>query len=397
MGIIIQKYGGSSVADLERMRCVALIVKQARSFGHSPVVVVSAQKGVTDQLLAKAHTLTPFPSLSTLDRILVTGESEAVSLLSLALEAEGIAAQPFSGIEAGVLTNNRHTQARILDIQCQFVTQAIAEGKVHVVAGFQGATQEGVLTTLGRGGSDLTALALAAALKAEACQIYTDVPGIFTADPSVVPSASFLQAISFEALAELSTLGARVMQARSVAFAQRAGIAFTVRSSFEDTMGTLVSHSAPAINAIALDTQRMEVQVTGLSSLYMSQWMRVLGQKGITADGFRYQKEVLTFNIPKEEIWMLNSMLDEVDFQKMSMSLVGPVARLSLVGAGVEEGQSFFQKIISPFHPKTIVASCKRISAFLPLETAVEASCALHHSLGLDCVASEPQSAILSV
>ncbi len=385
MGIIIQKYGGSSVADLERMRCVALIVKQARSVGHFPVVVISAQKGVTDQLLEKAHTLTPFPSLSALDRILVTGESEAVSLFSLALEAEGIAARPFSGIEAGILTNNRHTQARILDIQCQFITQAIAAGEVPVVAGFQGATKEGALTTLGRGGSDLTALALAAALKAEACEIYTDVPGIFTADPAIVPSANFLQAISFETLAQLSTLGARVMQARSVTFAQRAGVAFVVRSSFEDTPGSLVSRSAPAVNAIALDTQRMGVQVAGLASFYIGQWMRVLAQKGIAADGFQYHNTGLAFNIQGDEVWKVGTLLEQGGFKEATLNLLGPVARLSWVGAGVAKGQSFFQKTMSPFQPQGIVACGKRISAFLPLEAMVEASCALHHALGLDC------------
>ena len=234
MGTIVQKYGGSSVADVEKIRRVAARVAQTRESGQQVVVVVSAMGDTTDELLALARKVTDDPHRRELDMLLTAGERISMALLAMAIADLGTTAKSFTGSQAGIITDTLHGKARILDVRAGRIREALSQGHAVIVAGFQGVSTERDVTTLGRGGSDTTAVALAAALGADACEIYTDVPGVFTADPRIEPSARRLHAVSYEEMLELAASGARVLQVRSVEYARRAGIVLHVRSSFAD-------------------------------------------------------------------------------------------------------------------------------------------------------------------
>src|SRR4030095_14533153 len=238
--LIIQKYGGTSVGNTERIRNVAARVAKYRAQGDQVVVVVSAMSGVTDGLIKLAKEIMPLPSEREMDMLLATGEQTTTALTAIALHALNVDAVSLTGAQAGIVTDGVHTKAKIQNITPKQVHELLDSGKVVIVAGFQGQTPDGQITTLGRGGSDLTAIALAAALKADLCQIYTDVDGVYTADPRIVPGAKKLAEISYDEMLELAGLGAKVMQSRSVEFAKKFGVVFEVRSSLNDNPGTLV-------------------------------------------------------------------------------------------------------------------------------------------------------------
>ncbi len=240
MGLIIQKYGGTSVGDIERIRNVARRVIETKGRGNQVVVVVSAMAGETDRLLDLAHQITKAPNERELDVIVSTGEQVSIGLLSLAIQEMGHKAISFMGFQVGIQTDSAHTKARITGIDAERVRQALKEGAIAIVAGFQGITAEEDVTTLGRGGSDLTGVAMAAALNAEVCEIYTDVEGVYTADPNIVPEARKLSRISYEEMLEMASLGAKVLQSRSVEFAKNHGVPIHVRSSFNNNPGTMV-------------------------------------------------------------------------------------------------------------------------------------------------------------
>src|SRR5580698_8861202 len=236
--LTVQKFGGTSVANPKRIRNVAGRVAASRAQGHQVVVVVSAMSGVTDGLIKLANELTPMPDEREMDVLLATGEQTTIALTAIALHSLDVPAVSLTGAQAGIVTDRVHTKAKIANITPKKVHALLDEGKVVIVAGFQGQTSDGQVTTLGRGGSDLTAIALAAALKADLCQIFTDVDGVYTADPRIVPSARKLEEISYDEMLELASLGAKVMQSRSVEFAKKFGVVFEVRSSLNDNPGT---------------------------------------------------------------------------------------------------------------------------------------------------------------
>lgn len=240
MSLVVQKYGGSSVADLERIRLVAQRVRRYFEEGHQVIVVVSAMGKTTDALLSMARQLHPFPPEREVDMLLSTGEQVSIALLSIALFALGVPSISLTGGQAGIITTEVHTKARILRIEVGRIFQHLREGKVIIVAGFQGMTENGDITTLGRGGSDTTACALAAALRADFCEIYTDVEGVFTADPRVVPRARKIPRISYDEMSEMASLGAKVLQLRAVDFARLYRVRVHVRSTFSDGEGTWV-------------------------------------------------------------------------------------------------------------------------------------------------------------
>src|SRR6266571_457689 len=240
MTIVVQKYGGTSVADPDRIRAVADRVVRTRSQGHDVVVVVSAMGDSTDELMAMARQIAPIPNARELDLLLTAGERIAMSLLSIAINARGCPAASYTGSQAGIITDTRHGDAKIIDIKPGRIRDAMAAGNVVIVAGFQGVSTAYDVTTLGRGGSDTTAVALAAALGAERCEIYTDVDGVFTADPRLVPGARKLHAVSYEEMLELAASGARVLQLRCVEFARSHDVKLHVRSSFSEAGGTWV-------------------------------------------------------------------------------------------------------------------------------------------------------------
>jgi len=241
MALIVQKYGGTSVGSVERICAVAEKVMATRAEGHDVVVVVSAMSGETNRLVALAKSIADPPKAREFDVLLSTGEQVTISLLSMALEARGCPARSYTGAQVHILTDSAHTKARILEVDDQRIHADLAEGTVVVVAGFQGIDTEGNITTLGRGGSDTTAVALAVALKADECQIYTDVDGVYTTDPRVVPEASRLDQISFEEMLEMASLGSKVLQIRAVEFASKYNMPLRVLSSFREGPGTLIA------------------------------------------------------------------------------------------------------------------------------------------------------------
>ena len=265
MALIVQKYGGSSVANPERLREVAKRVAKARKAGHQVVVVVSALGDTTDNLLELASQVSKDPPERELDMLLATGEQVSAALLSMAIDALGLKAISFTGAQVGIVTDHAHTQARIQDVSAQRIKQALAKGSVVIVTGFQGITPDQEITTLGRGGSDLTAVALGQALSAKVCEIYTDVEGVYTADPRLVPNARKLPAISYEEMLELASLGAQVMQARSMEMAKRYEVPLHVRSSFSRATGTIISKEVKSMEQVVvsgISLQKDEAKVT---------------------------------------------------------------------------------------------------------------------------------------
>ena len=264
MALIVQKYGGTSVGNPERIKNVAARVAKHRAKGDQIVVVVSAMSGVTDNLIKLAKELMPLPSEREMDVLLSTGEQTTIALTAMALHAINVPAVSLTGAQAGIVTDGVHTKAKIANITPKEVHRMLDGGQVVIVAGFQGQTAEGHITTLGRGGSDLTAIALASALKADLCQIYTDVDGVYTADPRIVPGAKKLEEISYDEMLELAGLGAKVMQSRSVEFAKKFGVLFEVRSSLNDNPGTLVKEETAnmesvVIRGVALDKNQAKI------------------------------------------------------------------------------------------------------------------------------------------
>ncbi|HBH03097.1 MAG TPA: aspartate kinase, partial [Candidatus Rokubacteria bacterium] len=255
MALIVQKYGGSSVADAEKIAGVARRVAESAT-RNRVVVVVSAMGKTTDGLVALARQITPSPDPRELDMLLATGEQVTIALLAMALHALGLKARSLTGPQVGLRTDRAHTRARIKAIAAERVGRALDAGEVVVVAGFQGLSDEDEITTLGRGGSDLTAVALAAALKADVCEIYTDVDGVYTADPNIVPDARKLGRVAYDEMLEMASLGAKVLQSRSVEFAKKYGVTVHVRSTFKPDAGTLVTKEEHGME---------EVVVTGVT------------------------------------------------------------------------------------------------------------------------------------
>jgi aspartate kinase len=269
MSFLVQKYGGTSVGNPERIRNVAHRVAACRKEGHRLVVVVSAMSGVTDGLIKLAREVNPEAAARELDVLLSTGEQQTIALLALALHGLGVPAVSLTGAQAGIVTDRIHTKAKILNIKPKKVFDALDAGHVVIVAGFQGQNEEGHITTLGRGGSDLTAIAMAAALKADSCEIYTDVDGVYTADPRLVPNAKKIDEISYDEMLELASLGAKVMQARSVEFAKKFKVKFEVRSSFNHNPGTVITEEHPAmedvvLRGVSLEKNQAKVTIIGV-------------------------------------------------------------------------------------------------------------------------------------
>src|SRR6266403_2266628 len=269
MRLIVQKYGGTSVGNPERIRNVAARLVETQREGCRVVAVISAMAGETDQLIKLAHEVSPDPTKRELDVLLATGESAACALIAMAVNTLGAKAISISGAQAGILTDRVHTKAKIANISGRQIHELLADDYIVVVAGFQGQTPEGATTTLGRGGSDLTAIALAGALNADACQIFTDVDGVFTCDPRIVLDAQKLKEISYEELLEMAGGGAKVMQSRAVEFAKKFGVEFEVRSSFKKTTGTVAREETPSmedvvVRGISLDRRQAKLSVAGV-------------------------------------------------------------------------------------------------------------------------------------
>ncbi len=291
MALIVQKYGGTSVGDVARIQNVADRVIRSGQNGDRVVVVVSAMSGETDRLIQLAQAVSPNPDPREMDMLLSTGERVTVALLAMALRARGVPARSFTGRQVGILTDMAHTKARIADITPARLHAALAEGVIPIVAGFQGISPNSDVTTLGRGGSDTTAVAIAAALKADLCDIYTDVEGVYTADPNIVPSARKLTKISYEEMLEMASLGAKVLQTRSVAFAMRYRVPVRVRSSFNDAEGTWITQEdvqmeQELVSAVTSDKNQAKITLVGVPDRHgiASRIFSAIAQENILVD-----------------------------------------------------------------------------------------------------------------
>ncbi|HVG78479.1 MAG TPA: aspartate kinase [Patescibacteria group bacterium] len=348
MALIVQKYGGSSVADAEKIRNVARRVGDTAT-SNQVVVVVSAMGKTTDGLLTLAQQIAPTPEPRELDMLLATGEQVTIALLSMALHSLGLKARSFTGVQAGLRTDRAHTKARITQITADRVRAALDAGWVAVVAGFQGASDDEEITTLGRGGSDLTGVALAAALKADVCEIYTDVDGVYTADPNIVPDARKLPRVVYDEMLEMASLGAKVLQARSVEFAKKYGVTVHVRSTFKPDPGTLVTREESGME---------EAVVTGVThdrSQAKISLLRVPDRPGIAASVFgavgakNIVVDMIVQNISRDGYTDISFTLPRGDFARATTALeeiartIGAqgivhderVAKISIVGVGM--------------------------------------------------------------
>ena len=351
MPIIVQKYGGTSVGSVERIQAVADRVVRAREDGNDVVVVVSAMGHTTDELLAMANEIATVPDPRELDMLLTAGERIAMSLLGIAINARGCRAASYTGSQAGIMTDTQHGSARIVEIRPKRILEALASGNVVVLAGFQGlSVSQYEITTLGRGGSDLTAVAMAAAVGADVCEIYTDVAGVYTTDPRIEPRARKLDVVSYDEMLEMAAAGATVLQSRSVEYARRTGVQLHVRSSFEDEPGTWIrkveeSMEGVLISGVALDTDEAKVTLE-----------RVPDRPGVAATVFRAIADDaisidmivqnvshagatdLSFTAPRSDLPRVRGVMERLvkEIGADSYTIDDGIAKLSLVGAGMK-------------------------------------------------------------
>ena len=334
MSLIVQKYGGTSVGNPERIKNVARRIVATQEQGHGVVAVVSAMSGVTDNLIKLAREVSPTPEEREMDVLLATGEQTTIALTAMAINAMGKKAVSLTGAQAGIVTDGVHTRAKIADLTPKQLKQYLDEGYICIVAGFQGQTRDQRITTLGRGGSDLTAIAIAAAVKADVCQIYTDVDGVYTCDPRVVPTATKIDVISFDEMLEMASSGSKVMQSRSVEFAKKFGVVFEVRSSFNDNPGTIVkeetkSMEAVVVRGVSIEKNQAKVTVRGVPD-----------QPGVAASVFNALAEagviidMIVQNVSKDGTTDISFTLNKDELPKIEKTL-GPVAK-QINASGIE-------------------------------------------------------------
>ncbi len=371
MALIVQKYGGTSVGNPERIKNVARRIAEHRNRGDQVVVVVSAMSGVTDNLIKLAKEITPLPSEREMDMLLATGEQQTIALTAIALQQLGIPATSLTGAQAGIVTDGVHTKAKIKNITPKQVHAQLDAGNVVIVAGFQGETAEGQITTLGRGGSDLTAIALAAAVKADLCQIYTDVDGVYTADPRIVPGARKLPEIAYDEMLELAGAGAKVMQLRSVEFAKKFGVVFEVRSSLNDNPGTIVKEETQSmegivVRGVALDKNQAKVTVVGVPDRpgVAARIFKALAEGTIGVDmivqnishGSKSPTTDISFTLDKPDLAKARKVMDslkaEIGFADLAVSET--IGKLSIVGVGMRSHSGVAAKMFETLAKESV-------------------------------------------
>lgn len=403
MALIVQKYGGSSVGTLDRINHVAEKVIAAKAAGHAVVVVVSAMYGETDRLLRLANALTHTPSPREMDMLISTGEQVSMSLLAMALNAQGCGARSYTGPQIGIHTDNIHTKARILEVDTKLIEAELLNDQVVVIAGFQGVSPEGNITTLGRGGSDTTAVAIAAALKADECQIYTDVDGVYTTDPHLIPEARLLPQISFEEMLEMASLGAKVLQMRSVELASKHNMPIRVLSTFVDGEGTLVTFEEKVmqkrlVSGIAFSREEAVISITGipkqigLEGLILDHISEANIEIDMIAQHITSENTVdFTFTVQRREhekaLKLIEALANELS--AVSVRTNPRVAKLSLVGIGMRShsgvATTMFKALGKAKIPIQMITTSEiRISVVID-ETLLEAGIrAVHAAFELD-------------
>ncbi len=402
MSVIVQKYGGTSVADPERIKRVARRVVSAAEAGRQVCVVVSAMGDTTDRLLDLAVRVSPRPHPREQDMLLTAGERVSIALLSMAIIDLGRDAISFTGSQAGIVTDTSHGKARIVEMRSGRVQDALAADKIVIVAGFQGVSTDFDVTTLGRGGSDTTAVALAAALGAEACEIYTDVDGVFTADPRVVPNARKRAALTYEEMLELAASGARVLMLRSVEYARNHGVPIHVRSSFGDSEGTWILKEEDVleraiISGIAHDTSEAKVTILGVPDRpgIAARVFRPLADAGINIDMIVQNVSAaghtdISFTLPKEYLDHAEPILRDVATQVGASGFTcdPDIAKVSLIGAGMKShpgvAADLFEALAEAgINIEIISTSSIRVSCVVRAAAVEQAIRVLHETFGL--------------
>ncbi len=407
MAVIVQKYGGTSVADPERMRNVAARIAKTRLAGNDVVVVVSAMGKATDNLMDLARQVSSSPQGREMDMLLTTGERISMSLLCMALHDVGCEAMSFTGSQVGIITDTSHTRARILEVKGDRVRQALAEGKVAVVAGFQGVSTAKEITTLGRGGSDTTAVALAAALHADVCEIYTDVTGVFSADPRVVPQARKLLQLSFDEMLEMAGAGSKVLALRSVEFARNHNVAIHVRSSFTLDEGTWIlgadderksKMEDPIISGVVHDVGESKLTLLGVPDRpgVSALLFESLAEANVNVDMIVQNTSTngttdISFTVPSADVAIAVPIVEKVGAEVGATGVTknSDIVKLSLVGAGMKSSPGVAAKMFrvladNGVNIEMISTSTIRISVVVErskLEVAVRA---LHTAFDLD-------------
>ena len=399
--LIVQKYGGTSVGTLERIESVAQRVIKTKNEGHNVVVIVSAMSGVTNQLIEQAEFFTKTPEGREMDVLLSSGERVTSALLAIALNAKGYPAIAFSGRGAGIVTDEFHTKARIVSIDPKSMQEALKQGKIVVVAGFQGISTAGEVTTLGRGGSDLSAVAVAGALNADLCEIYTDVDGVYTTDPRIEPKAKKLDRISYDEMLELASLGAKVLQNRSVELAKKLNVNLVTRSSFNDHEGTLITGEEKmedaVISGIALDKNQARITIRNVEDRpgVAAEIFSALAGKEINVDMIvqnigRNGETNLGFTVPQNELQTAYAVMKEVNPNPNSIiESDADIVKVSLVGVGMKSHSGIASKAFKTLadegiNIQMISTSEIKISMIVEAKYGELAVRALHKAYDLD-------------
>ncbi|GAA3706916.1 aspartate kinase [Terrabacter ginsenosidimutans] len=410
MSIVVQKYGGSSVADAEAIKRVARRIVETQRAGHSVCVVVSAMGDTTDELMDLAEQVTAAPPARELDMLLTSGERISMALVAMAIAQLGAEARSFTGSQAGVITDDAHGAARIIDVTPGRIQSALDAGHIAIVAGFQGVSQTTKdITTLGRGGSDTTAVALAAALEADVCEIYTDVDGVFTADPRILPSARKLDVLSMEEMLDLAANGSKILHLRCVEYARRYGIPIHVRSSWSQKAGTWIKDNpyegegaveAPIIAGIAHDRSEAKITIVGVPDRVgvAAKIFGAIAESGINIDmivqnvsAAETAKTDISFTLPQADgargMQVLQSIKQEVDYEDLRLD--DKIGKIALVGAGMKSHPGVSAKFFGALaeagiNIEMISTSEIRVSAVTRADQLDDAVRAVHTAFGLD-------------
>jgi aspartate kinase len=403
LALIVQKYGGTSVANPERMRVVSERALKTQAEGHEVVMIVSAMAGETNRLLGLAHSISPTPDMREMDSLASTGEQVSAALVAMTIQTLGGQARSLLGHQIKVQTDAAFTKARIHNIDATRIQQTVKDGKIAVIAGFQGVDAEGNITTLGRGGSDTTAVAIAAAIKADVCEIYTDVDGVYTTDPNIVPSARKIDRISYEEMLELASLGAKVLQIRSVEVAMKYGVPVHVRSSFSDRTGTMVvgeeGLESVVVAGVAYDKSEAKVQLVGADDKpgVVAKIFGMLAEKNVQVDmiiqspsrGGDSRTDV-TFTVAKTDLSRVKDLIeDTAKGVGARVEYDTEIAKVSIVGLGMRShagvaAKTFGLLAAEGINIQAISTSEIKISCIIAAKYTELAVRTLHEGFGLD-------------
>src|SRR6201985_549444 len=402
MSLIVQKYGGTSVGNPERILNVAKRVIATQEAGHDVVVVVSAMSGVTDGLIKLAKQVSGNPTEREMDVLLSTGEQTTIALTAMAITGLGKKAVSLTGAQAGIITDGVHTKAKIANITPKQIHAHLKHGNIVIVAGFQGETTDGRIPTLGRGGSDLTAIAIAAAIKADLCQIYTDVDGVYTCDPRIVPNATKIPEISYDEMLEMASLGAKVMQSRSVEFAKKFGVVFELRSSFNHEPGTIVKEETASmekvvIRGVTVDRRQAKATVSQVPDKpgVASKVFNAIAAANLNVDMIVQNVSAegttdITFTIHADELPKIERCLDPVvtEIGAKGFKAVGGIAKLSVIGIGMRSHSGVAAKMFevlghAAVNIQMISTSEIKISVIVDEDRVDEGARIIHEAFGL--------------